>query len=100
MFDYSKTLIFFEKNYFLFSKKLFYAKLVEKEVLYMKKIILAILANIGISFAGEINCNNGTSNVEGIPETSCVATSSNFTFGLLQYSGCLTGHIGIEQEYL
>ena len=50
----------------------------------MKKMILAVLACIGISFAGEFYCNDGSSNIEGISETSCVATSSNFTFGLLQ----------------
>ena len=50
----------------------------------MKKMALLFLAFAAIAFAGEFYCNDGSSASHGIPETSCVATSSNFIFGITQ----------------
>lgn len=50
----------------------------------MKRGLLLFLAFTSMSFAGELLCNDGTTDNYGAPVTSCIASSSNFTFGLTQ----------------
>lgn len=54
----------------------------------MKKIFLFLLSIVSFSLAENFYCNNGSATVPGIPETSCVATTSSFFFGTNQdYNG-------------
>ena len=53
----------------------------------MKKILLFFLSFATLPFAGELYCNDGSTDIYGIPPTACRAVSSNFTFGLLQGYG-------------
>lgn len=50
----------------------------------MKRLLLLFLSIVAIPFAGELYCNDGSTDLYGIPPTACLAVSTNFTFGLLQ----------------
>lgn len=50
----------------------------------MKSFLQSLFFLLPMAYAAELYCNNGVTDVYGIPENSCHAYSDNYTFGLIQ----------------